>query len=567
MNISKLISFAAAAVFSAAVISGCSSKKVNKAEEFSVTEVSPEEYSTAPTEPIIPDSYPDYPVEFPEIEQTEAAGIYEAENLYFDDPVIVGMDKNGYSGWGYLTNFSPDGTSSAVFDIEAPSNQHYDLTFTIASETKVSCRIELDGKQIYRFETLDTGKFQRITLYGVFLEQGMSQVEIIPENGDIFLDCLEMCNSTSLDDIDYSARKDISNKNAGDAAKQLMAFLTENYGKYIITGQYAAAADNRELDMIYKNTGKYPVIRFAVLDNEKKAEDGNYKDIYACSEWARRGGIVGIMWQWRSPSQDDSSVYAAETGFSLEKARTDKDIALMPADEIRGLYAEGSISEECYRLVLDIDEMSSQLLKLKEQGIPVLWRPLHEASLGYDSPEGAVYWWGASGPENYKWLWELMYRRMTEYHGLDNLIWIWNGMSDTYMVDKNMFDIASYDLYTAPDEEFGSRCEQFAAAQKYIGNDKLIAVSESSCVPDIDAAFRDNAVWSFFGLWYGKYLEDGHGNISGEYSSKEEIIRTYNSDGAMTLDEYQKMTGYVSETDAAPEENTDNTEETPAEVQ
>ena len=41
--------------------------------------------------------------------------------------------------------------------------------------------------------------------------------------------------------------------------------------------------------------------------------------------------------------------------------------------------------------------------------VPVLWRPLHEASGGW-------FWWGAKGPEPFKQLWELMFQRFTQVH-------------------------------------------------------------------------------------------------------------------------------------------------------
>ena len=81
-----------------------------------------------------------------------------------------------------------------------------------------------------------------------------------------------------------------------------------------------------------------------------------------------------------------------------------------------------------------------QLKKLADADVPVLWRPLMEAG-------GDWFWWGASGADAYRWLWELMYTRMTEYHQLNNLLWIWNGQSSSYQVDKSQYDISSLDVY------------------------------------------------------------------------------------------------------------------------
>lgn len=60
-------------------------------------------------------------------------------------------------------------------------------------------------------------------------------------------------------------------------------------------------------------------------------------------------------------------------------------------------------------------------------------------------------------------------------------------------------------------------------------------------------------MWSFFGLWYGQYLSD-------DYMTKEYLIKNYNSAGTMTLDQYQKLTGYEPTENTEPE--TENTSET-----
>ncbi len=347
------------------------------------------------------------------------------------------------------------------------------------------------------------------------------------------LDYLGVSNNTSLRDISYNADGELSNKNAGESAKKLMSFLTEAYGEYIITGQYVSDEKNEELDLIYRTTGKYPAIRFSDLSNAGNSFDSNYKLIDAAANWYRNGGIVGLMWHWESPG-NQPSVYAKETDFKLSNAVTDLDIAEMTQEEIRGLYGEGKLSEECYGIILDIDNMSGQLLSLKNKGIPVLWRPLHEGS-------GDWYWWGASGASDYKWLWNLVYTRMTDYFGLDNLIWIWNGQSADTLVDKSTFDIAAVDIYLSDEQKFGSRYDQFAALQKLVGSEKLIALSECCCVPDVDASFRDKSVWSFFGLWYGDYIMNENGEFSDKYVSKDNFIRAYNSSGVITLDEYKEM--------------------------
>ncbi|MCQ2490172.1 MAG: glycoside hydrolase [Ruminococcus sp.] len=562
MDIRKLTALAAAAVMTASCAVSC--KKKEKSDSTSRQAVTD---TNGKIEDETVSTYPDYPISYPEIEEKTTGDLYEAEaaklgkglkvvsspkedsdskggkkstdaeavqpTTKFDPTVKPETLITNYSGDGYVKGFKNDGSTGVVFTVDAPSNQHYDLSFSIAADRFVNCDIFVNGTETAVFKTMSDGEFTLITLYGVFLTKGKSEIEIRP-HGDISLDYLKMANNTSLRTIKYNAENDLSNKEAGVSAKELMDFLTDNYGKYVLMGQYASDENNEELDLIYRTTGKYPAIRFSALHTNSKTFDSAFRDIDACADWYHKGGIVGLMWYWEAPSKKKPSVYAKDTDFKLSDAMTDIDIAEMSQEEIRGLYGEGKISEQCYGLILDIDNMAGQLTSLKNKGVPVLWRPLHEGS-------GDWFWWGASGVDAYKWLWELMYRRYTNFFELDNLIWIWNGQSESSLVNKNTFDIAALDIYLDSSKDYGSRYEQFLALQNIVGKDKLIALSECSTVPDIDAAFRDNAVWSFFGLWYGKYISDDKGGYSEEYTSKDALVRAYNSDGALTLDEYIKL--------------------------
>lgn len=557
MSIKKITAILTAAAVTAVSLAACNDKKEKKeSEDISIVEV---EQTEAPTDEIVTtipaETYPDYPISYPEIEKKRTGNLYEAEDalmtegLVFSDEIPEKNEDNAdgmaeptrantkpYSGDGYVTGFKNNGSSYVVFEVEAPSNQHYDLSFSITSKNAVNCRVSVNDKETATFSTKKGDEFTLITLYGVFLTKGKTKIEFRSIDGDLKLDYLKLANNTSLSTIKYNAENSLSNDDAGESAKELMSFLTENYGKYTITGQYASDETNKELELIYQTTGKYPVIRFSAMHNSGSSFDSTFKDIDACAEWHYKGGIVGLMWYWEAPSKEKPSVYTKETDFRISDAVTDIDIAKLSQEEIRGLYGEGKISEQCYGIILDLDNMAGQLMSLKNKGVPVLWRPLHEAS-------GDWFWWGAGSVSDYKWLWNLMYTRYTEYFELDNLIWVWNGQNDKTLVDKDTFDIASLDIYLSPEKDFGSRYEQFLALQNIVGKEKLIALSECSTIPDMDMSFRDNAVWSFFGLWYGKYLHDEAGDFSDIYTAKEAFIKTYNSDGALSLDEYLKLRG------------------------
>ena len=244
------------------------------------------------------------------------------------------------------------------------------------------------------------------------------------------------------------------------------------------------------------------------------------------------GGIVGFMWYWRAPGKNPS-VYANETDFKLSDAVTEEDISQIGISELQEMCRKGEIKPETLSLVESIDAVAQGFDTLAEKGIPIIWRPLHEGG-------GKWYWWGASGPEAYKWLYNLMFDRMTKYFKLDNLIWVWNGQNDRYLVDEDKYDIASMDIYLDSDSSYSSRSEQYQWLKKVTEGKKILALSECSSFPSIDDMRRDRAVWSYFGLWFDEYLQGNTGSGS-KYFTEAELKKIYNAENTITLDEYSMV--------------------------
>lgn len=66
-------------------------------------------------------------------------------------------------------------------------------------------------------------------------------------------------------------------------------------------------------------------------------------------------------------------------------------------------------------LLSDMDAVAKELQTLRDAKVPILWRPLHEASGGW-------FWWGDCSPDSYCKLYRLMYEKFTKEYELDNLI-------------------------------------------------------------------------------------------------------------------------------------------------
>ena len=543
------------------------------------------------TEPVseypIP-SYPQVELSVDPVEPTEADIRIEAEACKYSGSLEVADTKTGYSGDGYLAGFSQTPGDSCSATIEVPASQHYDVTISVSAEQPVTNALLLNGEKIGEFTIKENEHFVRVTFSGVYIKAGEATLSIEEMDGFFALDYFEVSNYDEMYTMEYEKNYELSDPKASPGAKKLMQFLSDNYGKKIITGQHCSSASGSEMELIYRMTGKYPAIRFGDVEGYSANSTIDAGDIIgACEEWADKGGIVGLMWHWDAPS-GVSSVYKEETDFSLldalppykvindivepptaeaptedasgtteataeptEETKVDYsiptdpiepefvqrfeftvDVATLKPEEIRKLVEDGKLSPACEALIQDIDTVSETLKPLAEKDIPVLWRPLHEAG-------GDWFWWGADGVEPYRWLWDTMYRRMTEYHGLHNLIWVWNGQSEEYLVDN--YDIASLDIYLSPDKPFGSRYEQFVSIHRMTGGSKMIAMSESSSVPDVNLMFRDNTIWSYFGLWYGDYIVDEKGMYTEMYTKAEDLVGMYNSEAAITLEDAAKL--------------------------
>ena len=468
--------------------------------------------------------FPQIALEIPEIRQQEALMIVEAELANYSDTLSVQTSRENFSGTGYLSPLRDGDSLRAAFMI--PSPQHYDLTICVCADVtdsenfSVTNALLLNQQKVGEFTITERERFVRVTFPGIYLPAGQVELSIQTIDGKISLDYFEISSHTELYALNYQKQDDVSDRQASPGAKKLMQFLKQNYGKNILSGQYVSSEQNTELESIYQVTGKYPAIRFC----DVYSENPEYT-IQACKEWAQRGGIVGLLWNWDDPGFPLADAVPSgsidEDGTSIHYQT---DAAILTESEITQKLQSNAISPFCAQILREIDETAEILKPLAEQDIPVLWRPLQEAGGGW-------YWWGESGAEAYRWLWDVLYRRLTEYHGLHNLIWIWNGQNAQYLVNPSQYDIASLDVYLDPEQDFGSRYEQFLSLYHMTKGKKLLALSECGALPDVNRMFRDHAIWSFAGLWYDEYL------LNETDIETEKLIHYYNSEKVITLDQ------------------------------
>ncbi len=471
--------------------------------------------------------------EYERIAPTALNATLEAEDFEVFSGAYVAQDLGDFSGEGYVDGFSFSTEAGVTLEFESNAKQYYDFDFYIFSETaEISKASILIGESEHTFEITETERYTAYSVKNVLLEKGTVQITVTGGFNDFCLDRVYIRNSPLYSDLYFELSRELCCENSSDRANQLFTFLCDNYMQNIISGQFVSSDENTELEIIHEATGYYPLIRMGDL-SQYSTNGGEiaYDEIAACIDWHEKGGIVSLMWHWLAP-MGESTVLAENCTFNLETAISDiqdNDLIDASTEELAQMLENEVISAECHALISDIDNISAQLALLRDADVPVIWRPLHEAGNG-------MFWWGALGADNYIALWQFMFERMTQYHELNNLIWVWNAQSETYLVPENMYDIASIDIYTSA-QDTSSQYHSFSLLHKITNGKKILALSECSTIPDIASVLTDGSVWSYFGLWYGEYIADEYGRPNSEFNSKGYLTSVYSSVYTLTLDD------------------------------
>lgn len=437
------------------------------------------------------------------------------------------------SGGAYVNGVNVEGDAlTMTADIEYSG--FYDMNFlTMGSEGRVN-NVLVDGMKVGDITTNSPAEFGDTLLSYIYLDKGTHEITITPSWGYVDIDCLILtAAATPVTEDTYKVEPTLVNPNADENTKRLYKFLCDIYGKYSLAGQYAdEGRASSEYEKITAKTGK----TFAVLGLDmgnyslgSKAHGAESKTVEYAYDWYKNaGGIVQLCWHWTSP--EDYAVNAGDqpwySSFYKEGSKLDLDKIMNGEDDA------------AYQLLMDdIDNMASELARLRDAGVPVLWRPLHEAAGGW-------FWWGNCEPESYKKLWNVMYDKMTNEHNLTNLIWVWNGQDPAWYPGDETVDINGWDIYAGNHVDSSQSGRFDDMATNYGTKTKLIALTENGCVMDPDKVFNDNARWLFWGTWSDPFTMKLGVVINDEYTTVELLTKAYNHERVLTLDELPDLQNY-----------------------
>ncbi len=167
---------------------------------------------------------------------------------------------------------------------------------------------------------------------------------------------------------------------ANEATRELYRYLRDKvWGKRVLSGCQAEWNYNTNVaERIYEVGGKHPKVNVFDFQHFDQAWI-NYRTTTA-KRWHDAGGIVSFMWHIHMPFNAFVEQKTDWEGFYIHG---DKPCHILPSR----CATEGTLENRIFQRKLQ--GVAQLLLYYQSQGIPIIWRPLHEAS-------GRWFWWGGA---------------------------------------------------------------------------------------------------------------------------------------------------------------------------
>lgn len=281
----------------------------------------------------------------------------------------------------------------------------------------------------------------------------------------------------TLTAISPSAAQQPVNRNASREAREVLTYLASIYGKKSLLGYnvYPHTPD------LYEQTGRHGALW--EVDLSPPFADAN--------AWAHHAldyrYLLSHHWHW---------YFDGESAWKSERIhQVDVGAVVTPGTREYGIA------------IREMSAMADKLQVLRDAGVPVLFRPLHEI-------DGGWFWWtDPANPANTAALWRMMYDYFTNVRQLNNLIWVYSaGMADSSDVSYRarfypgaaFVDIAGIDLYGIDYRNAIGAYRTYFDLMKKVAPGKMLALTEVDGCPDPDKmAAGVTPAWLYCMPWWG----------------------------------------------------------------
>ena len=293
-------------------------------------------------------------------------------------------------------------------------------------------------------------------------------------------------------------------------SSQVLDYIQSISGKKTISGQHNKEPNSDPVkwtEYIKETTGKYPALWSGDFLYQQVNIDERWTMIHEAKNQWDNGSIINLMWHACPPDEGEPCRWNP----GLLNAQLDDD-------QWKDLITDGTSLSEQWKNRMD--DITVYLQYLEDNGVEVLFRPLHEMN------QGKFWWGGRPGPDGTAKLFRIIHDYFTKTKGLTNLIWIWDmqDMSrdfEAYNPGNEYWDVFGFDIY-----EQGYDSSWYKYILPIIG-DKPMAIGECSKLPSSDI-LASQPRWVFFMPW---------AELVQKRNSIEEIIEIYNDPRVITRDE------------------------------
>ena len=295
--------------------------------------------------------------------------------------------------------------------------------------------------------------------------------------------------------------------------QQVLNFLNSISGKKTIAGQHNREPNSQPemwTDSIYATTGKYPGMWSGDFLFESENIANRWTMIREAKKEWDRGFLVQIMFHTCPPTIGEPCGWKG--GVLSHLSDIDWDSLVTNGTKLNNNWKER------------LDTIAVYLQYLKDNGVAVLFRPLHEMNQ-------KLFWWGGRpGPQGTAKLYRITHDYLTNNKGLNNLIWIWD-MQDIdsswaqYNPGNDYWDLLAFDVYS---DGYNQNWYEYALS---IAGNKPLAIGECAKLPTPEILKKEPR-YVFFMAW---------AELVYKSNKVKQIKYLYDAPNVITLD---KMPGW-----------------------
>ncbi|MFT4939546.1 MAG: hypothetical protein ACI88A_002589 [Paraglaciecola sp.] len=245
----------------------------------------------------------------------------------------------------------------------------------------------------------------------------------------------------------------------------------------------APATYSNQLNAI---TGTWPALYSADFQFEEDEIANRQTMIDQVKQEYANGAMINLMWHACNPAKEQPC------GWDNRGV-----LGSLSDEEWNDLLTNGTAINNKWKKMMD--EVAVYLQQLEDEGIEVMWRPLHEMN-------HANFWWnGRPGVDGTPELYRMTHDYFSHEKGLTNLIWVWNLQDyatlatdlDDYDPGSPYWDVLTLDMYSTDGTGY-TTAKYDAMINK--ANGKPIGIGECFVIPSLDE-LAAQPLWTHFMPW------------------------------------------------------------------